>query len=278
MTTKRVGISDLVAKKAKGEKITMITAYNAPFANLVDEANIDIILIGDSLGMVELGYESTVPVTLDQMIHHTKAVATQAKRPMLITDVPFGSFEASDEQAIATAIRMVKDGGSQAVKIEGGNSLVLQRIKAVVDAGVPVMAHLGLTPQTASLQGGYKVQGKTAKVGNQIRDQAHMLEEIGVFSLLFECMPTELVEKIVKEITVPIIGIGAGPACDGQVIVIHDMLGLSSMLPKHARRYVNLRELILEALVQYREDTKNCAFPGEENTFHMTGEELNKLY
>jgi len=264
--------------KAKGEKITLVTAYNAPFASMVDEAEIDIILIGDSLGMVELGYESTVPVTLEQMVHHTKAVATQAKRPMLIADVPFGSFEASDEQAITTAVRLVKDGGAQAVKIEGGNSLVQQRIRAIVDAGVPVMGHLGLTPQTASLLGGYKVQGKTAKVGNQIRDQAHILEEIGVFSLLFECMPTELVEKIVMEINVPIIGIGAGPSCDGQASVIHDMLGLSSMLPKHARRYVNLRELIVEALVNYREETKNCSFPGEENTFHMTGEELNKLY
>jgi len=275
--TRRLTVPDLERMKAQGDKITMLTAYDCLFAGLIDAAGIDIILIGDSLGMVVMGYESTVPVTLEQVIHHTQAVASTAERALLVADMPFGSYEASDEQAIRNAQRLVKEGGAQAVKVEGGNELVRQRVGAIVRAGVPVMGHLGLTPQTASMLGGLRVQGREASAARQILEQARLLEEEEVFSLLFECIPADLMRRITHEACVPTIGIGAGIHCDGQVLVTHDMLGLYPSSARHVRQYCDLRAIVEEALTQYCSDVQQGLFPGDENSFRMPAEELDKL-
>lgn len=263
--------------KDQGKKITMLTAYDCLFAGLIDEAGIDVILIGDSLGMVVMGYEGTVQVTMNQMIHHTQAVAAAAKRAMLIADMPFGSCEASDERAIENAQRLVKEGGAQAVKVEGGNELVQQRVGAIVKAGVPVMGHLGLTPQTASRLGGLKVQGKQANVAREILEQARRLQEVEAFALLLECVPVELARLITAAVAIPVVGIGAGVVCDGQVLVTHDMVGLYPSLPKHVRRYCDLRATMREALDRFRADVQAGYFPGEENSFHMSEDQASQL-
>jgi 3-methyl-2-oxobutanoate hydroxymethyltransferase len=277
MATKRISVVDLHQMKARGERMTLLTAYDCLFAGMVDEAGIDMILIGDSLGMVVMGYDSTIPVKLEDVIHHTQAVASAAKRPLLIADMPFGSYEASDEQAIRNAGRLIKEGGAQAVKVEGGNDLIRQRISSIIAAGIPVMAHLGLTPQTASLLGGYRVQGHEARAAQQIVEQARALEKMGAFALLFECIPTELAGLITAGSTVPTIGVGAGVECDGQGLVIYDLLGLYPTVPKHARQYCDLRKTVGEALAKFRTEVKECTFPGEENSSHMQATELANL-
>ncbi|MBC7264472.1 MAG: 3-methyl-2-oxobutanoate hydroxymethyltransferase [Chloroflexi bacterium] len=278
MVMSRVTIPDLRRMKEQGEKITMLTAYDYLFATLIDEAGIDVVLVGDSLGMVVMGYQSTLPVTVEQIIHHSQAVATAVKRAMVVADMPFMSYEVSDEQAISNAGRLIKEGGAQAVKVEGGNELVRQRIGAIVGAGIPVMGHLGLTPQTASLVEGYKVQGKDAKTAQEILEQARLLEQGGVFSLLLECIPMELAKLITDELSVPVIGIGAGVHCDGQVLVTYDLLGLyTAFVPKHVKQYCNLKRVVSDTLRQYASEVKGGQFPGEEHSFHMRREEFEKL-
>lgn len=277
MAIRRITIPDLQKMKVTGEKFTLLTAYDCLFAGLIEETSIEIILVGDSLGMVVMGYDSTLPVTLDQIIHHTQAVAATAHRPLIVADMPFGSFEPSDEEAIRNAQRAIKVGGAQAVKIEGSNDLIRRRIGAVVRSGVPVMAHMGLTPQTANILGGFRVQGRDAGAASKILEEARALQDEGIFALLLECVPAELAKIATAEMRVPVIGIGAGPHCDGQAAVIHDMLGLYPTLPKHARAYCQLRQVIAVALAQLQNDVKSGRFPGEENTFHMKEEEARRL-
>jgi 3-methyl-2-oxobutanoate hydroxymethyltransferase len=277
MAIQRTSVPDLQEMKRLGDKITLLTAYDCLLAGLIDEAQIDLILIGDSVGMVVLGYESTVPVTLEQMVHHTQAVVSTAHRPLIIADMPFGSFEPSDEEAIRSAQHLVKVGGAQAVKVEGGNDLVRRRIGAIVQAGVPVMSHLGLTPQTTTMLGGYRVQGREASAAQQILDHARSLQAEGIFSLLLECVPAEVARAVTAELHVPVIGIGAGAECDGQALVTQDLLGLYPALPRHARQFAQLRSTISEALAEFRSEVKAQRFPAEENTFHMKAQEAAKF-
>lgn len=277
MERKKITPVDIQTMKSEGKKITMLTAYDYPMALLEDRARIDIILVGDSLGMTVLGYENTLPVTMEEMIHHTKAVNRGAKYALIIGDMPFMSYNTSEREAILNAGRFMKEGGADAVKLEGGAS-VKDIVRAIVKAGIPVMAHIGLTPQTISMLGGFKVQGKDAKAAQKIIDDALSLEEAGAFSVLFEAIPAPIAKMITERLKVPTIGIGAGPHCDGQVLVIHDMLGLfDRFTPKFAKRYVNLSELILKALESYREDVLNGAFPTDQHSFHIEEKELKKV-
>ncbi len=268
---------DIQAMKAAGKTITMLTAYDYPMALLEDRAGIDIILVGDSLGMTVLGYENTIPVTMDEMIHHTKAVTRGAKYPLIIGDMPFMSYNTDERDAILNAGRFLKEGGADAVKLEGGAS-VKEIVRAIVKAGIPVMGHIGLTPQTISMLGGFKVQGKDAKAAQKIIDDAVMLEEAGAFSVLLEAIPAPIAEKVTRSLTVPTIGIGAGVHCDGQVLVVHDLLGLfDRFTPKFAKRYVNLSEVILKAFESYRNEVLKGAFPSDQHSFHMDEKELDKI-
>ncbi|MBI3991323.1 MAG: 3-methyl-2-oxobutanoate hydroxymethyltransferase [Candidatus Omnitrophica bacterium] len=277
MDRKKIFIPDLAQMKQEGKKITMLTAYDYPLAYLVDKAGIDIILIGDSLGMVVLGYESTVPVTMDDMIHHAKAVRRGTKYAFLVGDMPFMSYNINKEEAIRNAGRFIKEAGCDSIKLEGGLEVV-DTVKAIVDAGIPVMAHLGLTPQTAIKLGGFKVQGKDAKTAQGIIDSALALEKAGAFCVLMECVPDRLAELITKNLKVPTIGIGAGPSCDGQVLVTHDLLGLfERFLPKFAKQYVNLSTQIVAGIEKYRDEVRSLKFPADEHTFTIKEEELKKL-
>jgi len=263
----RLTIPAIKEMKKRGEKITMLTAYDYSQARQVDQAQIELILVGDSLGMVVLGYEDTVPVTLDEIIHHTKAVARGTEHALVVADLPFMSYQVSDEQAIINAGRLIKEGGAQAVKLEGGGPMIA-RVRAISEAGIPVMGHLGLTPQTATGLGGFKVQGKDQAVAQRIIQDAGALEDAGAFSLVLECVPQELAAEITQKLNIPVIGIGAGRGCDGQVLVYHDILGLfDRFTPKFVRRYAALSQAILDALKTYRDDVKEGKFPGEENSF-----------
>ncbi len=277
MERKKMTPVDIQAMKAAGKTITMLTAYDYPMALLEDRAGIDIILVGDSLGMTVLGYENTIPVTMDEMIHHTKAVTRGAKYPLIIGDMPFMSYNTDERDAILNAGRFLKEGGADAVKLEGGAS-VKEIVRAIVKAGIPVMGHIGLTPQTISMLGGFKVQGKDAKAAQKIIDDAVMLEEAGAFSVLLEAIPAPIAEKVTRSLTVPTIGIGAGVHCDGQVLVVHDLLGLfDRFTPKFAKRYVNLSEVILKAFESYRNEVLKGAFPSDQHSFHMDEKELDKI-
>ncbi len=277
MERKKITPVDIQKMKNEGKKITMLTAYDYPMALLEDRAEIDIILVGDSLGMTVLGYENTLPVTMEEMIHHTKAVNRGARYALIIGDMPFMSYNTSEREAILNAGRFMKEGGADAVKLEGGAS-VKDIVRAIVKAGIPVMGHIGLTPQTISMLGGFKVQGKDAKAAQKIIDDALSLEDAGAFSVLFEAIPAPIAKRITERLKVPTIGIGAGPHCDGQVLVIHDMLGLfDRFTPKFAKRYVNLSELILKVLESYREDVLNGAFPTDQHSFHIEEKELKKV-
>jgi 3-methyl-2-oxobutanoate hydroxymethyltransferase len=274
---KKITPVDIQAMKAAGKKITMLTAYDYPMALLEDRAGIDIILVGDSVGMTVLGYENTLPVTMDEMIHHTKAVARGAKYPLILGDMPFMSYNTSERDAILNAGRFMKEGSADAVKLEGGAS-VKDIVRAIVKAGIPVMGHIGLTPQTISMLGGFKVQGKDAKAAQKIIDDARMLEDAGAFSVLLEAIPAPIAKRITEQLRVPTIGIGAGVHCDGQVLVVHDILGLfDRFTPKFAKRYINLTELILKAFESYREDVSRGEFPTDQHSFHMEEKELNKI-
>src|SRR4030065_1893499 len=254
MERKKITPVDVQAMKREGKRIAMLTAYDYPTALLEDRAGSEIILVGDSLGMTVLGYENTLPVTMDEMIHHTKAVTRGAKYALIIGDMPFMSYNTSERDAILNAGRFMKEGGADAVKLEGGAS-VKEIVKAIVRAGIPVMGHIGLTPQTISMLGGFKVQGKDAQAAQKIIDDALSLEDAGAFSVLLEAVPAPIAKMVTERVTVPTIGIGAGVHCDGQVLVVHDMLGLfSRFTPKFVKRYVNLSESMLKAFESFREE------------------------
>lgn len=274
----RVTTTFLREKKLNNEKITMLTAYDYSTAVMVDEAGIDIILIGDSLGNVILGYDSTLPVTMDDMVHHTRAVARGARNSMIVTDMPFLSYHISIPEAVRNAGRLIQEGGAQAVKLEGGEERV-DTIKAVLDAQIPVMGHIGLTPQSVHQFGGFKVQGKDLETARKLIRDARALDKAGVFSIVLECVPAALAERITEEVSVPTIGIGAGPGCDGQVLVINDMLGMyKGFTPKFVKRYANLQPVIARALQEYKEDVQSGAFPAGEHCFTIKDEVLEKLY
>ena len=277
MERKKVTITDLQNKKRDGKKITMLTAYDYPMARLVDEALIDSILVGDSLGMVVLGYESTVPVTMDEMIHHAKAARRGTKYAFLIGDMPFMSYQVSKEEAIRNAGRFMKEAGCDAVKLEGGDE-VLEVTRAIVDAGIPVLGHLGLTPQTIAKLGGYKIQGKDAASAKDILDQALKLERCGCFAIVLECVPAEVAQIITQKLKVPTISCGAGPYCDGQVLVTNDMVGLfDRFVPKFVKQYVKLSDHILEGFKRYKDEVEKGLFPAKEHCFTIDAEELKKL-
>ena len=277
MERRKVTPVDVQEMKRAGKKITMLTAYDYPMALLEDRAGIEIILIGDSVGMTVLGYENTIPVTMDEMIHHTKAVSRGAKFALIIGDMPFMSYNSSEREAIINAGRFMKEGGADAVKLEGGAS-VADVVRAIVKAGIPVMGHIGLTPQTMSMLGGFKVQGKNARAAQKIIDDALRLEEAGAFSVLLEAIPAPIARRITEKLTVPTVGIGAGVHCDGQVLVVHDMLGLfDRFTPKFVKKYVNLSESILKAFESYREDVLQGDFPTDQHSFHIDEKELEKI-
>jgi 3-methyl-2-oxobutanoate hydroxymethyltransferase len=277
MDRKKVTLGMLQEKKESGQKITMMTAYDYPMAGLVDEAGIDTILVGDSLGMVVLGYESTVPVTMDEMLHHCKAVSRGTKYGFIIGDMPFMSYHVSLEQAVENAGRFIKEAGCDSVKLEGGSDMA-PVVSAVVKAGIPVCAHIGLTPQTATMLSGFKVQGKDAESARELVESARDLEEAGAFMIVMECIPDLLASRITETLTIPTIGIGAGPDCDGQVLVFHDLVGLfERFTPKFVKQYVNLSPMIKAALVQYKNEVEEGTFPGPEHSFSMKQEEMGKI-
>lgn len=277
MERKKITITDIQNKKREGKKITMLTAYDYPMARLIDEAGIDVILVGDSLGMVVLGYESTVPVTMDEMIHHSKAVRRGTKCAFLIGDMPFMSYQVSKEEAVRNAGRFMKEAGCDAVKLEGGDE-VLDVTRTIVDAGIPVLGHLGLTPQTISKLGGYKIQGKDAKAAKRILEQALKLEAAGCFAIVLECVPDKVAKLITEKLTIPTIGIGAGPYCDGQVLVTNDMVGLfDRFVPKFVKQYVKLSSLISDGLKKYRDEVEKGIFPDQAHSFAIKEEEIRKL-
>mgnify|MGYP003394923882 FL=1 len=263
----RVTIPDILKKKAEGKRITMLTAYDFPFAQIVDEAGIDIILIGDSLSMVVQGNDTTIPVTMDEMVYHTRLVSKAVKGAMVIGDMPFMSYQISIEEAVYNAGRFLKEGGAQAVKLEGGMP-VADTIRAITKAEIPVMAHIGLTPQSVHKFGGYKVQGKDPKVAKRLLADAKAVEDAGAFAIVLEAIPASLAKQITKTVKIPTIGIGAGKYCDGNVLVLYDMLGLfNRFVPKFVKRYANLREEALKAVKQYKEDVEKGRFPAEEHGF-----------
>jgi 3-methyl-2-oxobutanoate hydroxymethyltransferase len=265
---RRVTVSSIRDREAPERPIAALTAYDYASARLADEAGMDIVLVGDSLAMVVLGYENTLPVTVDEMLHHMRAVARGAKRALLVADMPYMSYHAGVEEAVRNAGRFVKEGGAQAVKIEGGRKR-LPAVRAILDAEVPVMGHIGLTPQSLHCMGGYKVQGRMLPEAQALLDDARALEEAGVFSLVLEGMPRELARDITRAVSVPTIGIGAGPDCDGQILVFHDVLGLSGKnSPKFARRYLEGFSAMKEALARYAGDVRAGKFPSDDESYH----------
>ncbi len=264
---KRLSITDLKGMKKRGERIPMFTAYDYPTARLVEQAGIPLILVGDTLGMVVLGYETTVPVTMDEMLHHIKAVVRGTRRAHVIADMPFMSYQAGSSDALANAGRMLKEGGAQSVKLEGGVR-VAETVRLIVDAGIPVMGHIGLTPQSVNQLGGYKVQGKTPAAAVKLLNDAIALEQAGAYAIVLECVPAQLSQAITDRLNIPTIGIGAGPHCDGQVQVFHDLLGLfMDFLPKHARRYATVGDMIVEAVRAYANDVVEGRFPTADESF-----------
>jgi len=263
----KITIQDFLKKKQEKRKITMLTAYDFPFAQIVDEAGIDAILVGDSLGMVVQGIENTLPVTMDEMIYHTKMVTRASINAMVIGDMPFMSYQASIEDAVRNGGRFLKEAGAQAVKLEGGRE-VAGKVEAMTKSEIPVMAHIGLTPQAVHRMGGYKVQGRTDEAAKRLIEDAKVLEEAGAFSIILEAIPSSLARQITNSLSIPTIGIGAGPVCDGQVLVIHDVLGLfERFTPKFVKRYVNMKEDALNAVKQYKDEVENGVFPGKEHSF-----------
>jgi 3-methyl-2-oxobutanoate hydroxymethyltransferase len=259
----RITINQIKEMKARAEKIVMLTAYDYSTARLVDEAGIPLILVGDSLGMVVLGYESTIPVTMEEMLHHTKAVVRGTKQAMVIGDMPFMTYHVSVEDALRNAARFIQEAGAQAVKLEGGVT-VAEKVKRIVECGIPVMGHIGLTPQSIHQFGGFKMQGKTPEAAANLLEDAKVLEQAGAFAIVLETIPGNLARLITDKTAVPTIGIGAGPDCDGQVQVINDILGsFSDFVPKHAKQYVKLTDIISKAVSQYRDEVKAGKFPAE---------------
>jgi 3-methyl-2-oxobutanoate hydroxymethyltransferase len=274
--TKRVTVPDIIAAKGK-RKLTEMTAYDFPTALWVDQSGIDMILVGDSLAMVVLGHEDTLSVTMNEMLHHTSAVARTARRAMVIGDLPFLSYQASVEQAVLNAGRFIKEARAQAVKLEGGRRVVPQ-IKAIVEAQIPVQGHLGLTPQSLAAFGGFKVQGKSAEAAKALIEDAQALTDAGCFSIVLEGIPSPIAAMVTEAIPIPTIGIGAGPDCDGQVLVIHDLLGLfERFTPKFVKQYANLSGQIRNALANFRDEVEKGVFPGPEHGFAIDEQEVEKL-
>lgn len=264
--------------KTRGEKITVLTCYDYSKAILLDKAGIDVLLVGDSLGMVLLGYDSTIPVTMEDMIIHTKAVSRGTKNALLVADMPFMSYQISTGESVKNAGRFLQEAGANAVKLEGGREIA-PTVQAIIAAGIPVMGHLGLTPQSVNKLGGYRVQGKDEAAARIILNNALALQDAGVFAIVLECVPAALAKMVTNRLEVPTIGIGAGVDCDGQVLVIHDLLGLySDISPKFVKRYASLHNTILEAVSQYKSDVQEGNFPGPEHSFGMEESEIGKLY
>ncbi len=267
MDTSKVTTTRLREMKQRSEKIAVLTCYEYGMAKILNEAGMDVLLVGDSLGMVKLGYENTLPVTVDDIVYHCKAVRRGNSRALLIADMPFMSYEASETEAITNAGRIIKEGGAEAVKIEGGKEIA-STVEALVCAKIPVMGHIGLTPQSINQLGGYKVQGKNEETAEKLVADAKFLEKAGVFALVLECIPSELAQEISAALAIPTIGIGAGPRCDGQVLVTDDILGLyGDRQPKFVKKYMNLRPQIIDAVKQYCSDVKKSEFPSKEHTY-----------
>ncbi len=265
----RITINQIREMKQKGERITMLTAYDYATAKTVDEVGIPLILVGDSLGMVVLGYESTIPVTMDEMIHHTKAVVRGTSQAMIIGDMPFMTYHVSVDDALRNAARFIQEGGAQAVKLEGGVT-VAEKVKRIIECGIPVMGHIGLTPQSIHQLGGYKVRGKTLEAAARLVEDAKALEEAGAFSIVLETVPAQLATFISQSISIPTIGIGAGIGCDGQVQVINDILGsFTDFVPKHAKQYAKLTDIIRSAVTEYRDEVKAGSFPTDKQSSFM---------
>src|SRR4029079_12432371 len=274
---KKLTIFDLQAKVDRGEKIFQVTAVDYPTAQLVDRSGVDCILIGDSLGKTALGYSGTVPVTMDEMIHHAKAISRAVKRALLVGDLPLGAYHASTADAVNSAMRMVKEGGADVVKLEGGEDFA-PMAEAIVRAGIPVMGHIGLTPQLVSKIGGYKVQGKSPETGVQLLKDALSMERAGCFAIVLEAIPDRVAGLITERLKIPTIGIGAGPDCDGQNLVLHDMVGLfDRFTPKFVKRYANCWDIISKALADFQEDVRKGEFPKAEHSFTMREDESQAL-
>jgi 3-methyl-2-oxobutanoate hydroxymethyltransferase len=273
-TAGKLPLTDLREMKSRGEKIVMVTAYDAPSGRLADAAGIDLVLVGDSSGMVVHGRDSTVAVSLDEIVFMTQWVTRGAKRPLVVADMPFGSYEVSDEQATTNAVRLVKEGGADAVKLERGGTSV-SRARAIASAGVPVMGHVGLTPQTATTLGGFKAQGRTAEQAKRLVEEAGELEAAGCFAVVLEAVPAQVARAVTKALGIPTIGIGAGADCDGQVLVWHDMLGYyEGHAPRFVKRYADLGDVITDALERYAGEVRSGAFPEQQHTYAMPADEL----
>jgi 3-methyl-2-oxobutanoate hydroxymethyltransferase len=270
----KLTLTELAAKKERGERIVMVTAYDYPTARLADEAGVDLVLVGDSAAMAVLGHESTVPATMDEMVMLTRATARGARRPLLIADMPFGSFQVSDEDALRNAICFVKEAGADAVKLEGAGTS-LSRVRAIVAAGIPIMGHVGLTPQSATMLGGLRAQGRTATKALQLLDDARALEAAGCFAVVLEAVPAPVAARIAEAVSVPTIGIGSGADCDGQVLVLHDLIGLyQGRSARFVKRYADVGDTIKDALERFAADVRDGTFPEETHTYSISDEEF----
>ena len=276
----KITVPDILSRKSQSPagfaeskaKITCLTAYDYPTARLLDDAGVDILLVGDSVGMAVLGYDSTLPVTLDEMVHHTRAVRRATRRALLVADMSYGSFHLSLDESVRNALRLVKEGGAEAVKVEGGERRI-ELIARLADAEIPVMGHVGLTPQSVNALGGFRVQGKTGDAARQVERDARAVEAAGAFAIVLESMPRDLAARITEKLSIPTIGIGAGPDCDGQVLVIHDLLGFGTQhKPKFVRPYANLSAEITRAVSAYCDDVRNGSFPSDAESYHSTAE------
>lgn len=269
LTKQKITVAHIREMKRKGEKITMLTAYDAGFAGMIDSCGIDVVLVGDSLGMVLLGYESTVPVTMDEMLHHAKAASKGLQRSLLVGDMPFLSYQVDPVSAVANAGRFMKEAGCDAVKIEGGVE-ICDTVRRLVSSGIPVMGHIGLTPQTAGMLGGFRVQGRDLESARAILNDAKALDDAGVFALVLECVPEQLAELITETVSVPTIGIGAGSMCDGQVLVTHDLIGMyEKFVPSFVKQYTKVAPQIKDAFAAFRDEVREGGFPGKEHSFTM---------
>lgn len=273
----KVNAPSLKTSKQRGERLVCLTAYDFPTAKIVDEAGIDIILVGDSLGNVVLGYGNTVPVTLEEILIHLKAVRRAVQRALLVADMPYGSFHTGADDAVRNALRLVKEGGAEAIKLEGGHKRV-QLVKRLVDEEIAVMGHIGLTPQSINKLGAYRVQGKTAEAARQLLDDARALEDAGAFAIVLEVVPREIARLITESVSIPTIGIGAGSHCDIQVLVLHDMLGLSfGKLARFVRPYANLHEVMTDAVTRYADDVRNGTYPSDEESYALPADAAEEL-
>lgn len=277
-TIQKITIPHLLDKKQKGEKIVALTAYDYPSAKIVEEAGVDMILVGDSLGMVVLGYENTMPVTMEEMIHHTKAVSRAVQKPLVVGDMPYFSFHLSADETIQNASRFLKEAGAQAVKLEGATRKRLKLIETLVEAEIPVMGHVGLTPQSIYHMGRFKVRGREVEEAKKIMEGALNLEKAGAFSVILECIPLELAGEITQKLSVPTIGIGAGSFCDGQILVFHDLVGYANgYLPKFVKKYADIHGSLSKAVREYRDDVKGGKFPDDEHSYHIKKKVLEDI-